>query len=186
MNYLPQPDSLSTQDAIAEMHRIYGPQIIERLKRRYPDEDPEDLWQDTLVRWLARANRDNNFKICVEKGYALAARTAGSLAIDHFRKKSVRPKQVPLDDLNFEKINGTIPSSEDQALANLGQGVVSIALSRLTDKHRNILNSMLEGFTVDEIADSEGIPKGTVRSRKFYGMRALRQAIESGEMSFND
>ena len=53
---------------------------------------------------------------------------------------------------------------------------------RLSIEHRAVLvlRYYLEQ-TPDEIAETLGIPIGTVRSRLFYGMQALRTALEADE-----
>jgi RNA polymerase sigma-70 factor, ECF subfamily len=54
------------------------------------------------------------------------------------------------------------------------------AFRRLSVEHRAIvvLHHYLD-LTVFEIADSLGVPVGTVKSRLFYAMRALRAALEA-------
>jgi RNA polymerase sigma-70 factor (ECF subfamily) len=45
----------------------------------------------------------------------------------------------------------------------------------LSVEHREVLEQMyLHGCTVGETARRLGIPPGTVKSRSFYGLRALR------------
>ena len=38
--------------------------------------------------------------------------------------------------------------------------------------------------TPDEIAETLGIPPGTIRSRLFYAMKALRAALEADERAY--
>jgi RNA polymerase sigma-70 factor (ECF subfamily) len=53
------------------------------------------------------------------------------------------------------------------------------ALGRLTEQHRDVL---VEAFLHDrpyrEIADHLGIPEGTVKSRVFHALRALRRELD--------
>ena len=55
--------------------------------------------------------------------------------------------------------------------------VVVDALNRLSPEHREVLEQVyLKGNTVAEAAKELGIPPGTVKSRSFYALRALREA----------
>jgi len=62
----------------------------------------------------------------------------------------------------------------DQVVTSM---VVVDALSRLSTEHREVLEQVyLKGNTVAEAAEVLGIPPGTVKSRSFYALRALREA----------
>lgn len=52
---------------------------------------------------------------------------------------------------------------------------VAEALTAISAAHREILNeTILRGSTVNEAAEALGIPVGTVKSRVYYALRALR------------
>ncbi len=52
------------------------------------------------------------------------------------------------------------------------------ALRRLAPKHRVVLVAAhIEGRSYDDLAVELGIPIGTVKSRVFYGLRALRKTL---------
>jgi RNA polymerase sigma-70 factor (ECF subfamily) len=55
---------------------------------------------------------------------------------------------------------------------------------RLSIDHRAIvvLHTYM-GLTLDEVADTLGVPAGTVRSRLHYAVRALRAALDADERS---
>jgi RNA polymerase sigma-70 factor (ECF subfamily) len=56
---------------------------------------------------------------------------------------------------------------------------VTDALATLTTEHREALvHTYYAGRTVNEAAVTLGIPPGTVKSRVFYALRALRLALE--------
>ncbi|MDI5942857.1 sigma factor-like helix-turn-helix DNA-binding protein, partial [Micromonospora sp. DH15] len=55
------------------------------------------------------------------------------------------------------------------------------AVARLSADHRRVLHEVyFRDRTVDEIATELGIPVGTVRSRVYYALRALRAAMGEG------
>lgn len=56
---------------------------------------------------------------------------------------------------------------------------ISDALQDLSAAHREALvETYFRGRTVNEAAAELGLPAGTVRSRVFYALRALRNALE--------
>jgi RNA polymerase sigma-70 factor, ECF subfamily len=56
--------------------------------------------------------------------------------------------------------------------------IVSEALQALTPAHREVLNeTILRDRTVNEAAEVLGIPAGTVKSRVYYAVRALRLVL---------
>jgi RNA polymerase sigma-70 factor, ECF subfamily len=57
--------------------------------------------------------------------------------------------------------------------------LVAAALGRLTHEHRDVLRECyFHGSTVAQAAQTLGIPPGTVKSRTYYALHALRLAIE--------
>jgi len=65
--------------------------------------------------------------------------------------------------------------------------VVSEALRGLSTPHREVLVEVyFRGHSVDEAARVLGIPAGTVKSRTYYALRSLRQALEERGLSTVD
>jgi RNA polymerase sigma-70 factor (ECF subfamily) len=57
--------------------------------------------------------------------------------------------------------------------------LVAAALARLTQEHRDVLRECyFRGSSVAQAAQALGIAPGTVKSRAYYALRALRLAIE--------
>jgi RNA polymerase sigma-70 factor (ECF subfamily) len=57
--------------------------------------------------------------------------------------------------------------------------LVAAALGRLTPEHRDVLRECyFLGSSVAQAAHALGIASGTVKSRTYYALRALRLAIE--------
>jgi RNA polymerase sigma-70 factor (ECF subfamily) len=56
---------------------------------------------------------------------------------------------------------------------------VEEALRRIGDQHRRVLlETYYRGRPYAEVATELGVPEGTVKSRVYYGLRALRNALE--------
>jgi len=69
--------------------------------------------------------------------------------------------------------------SHDDLDRSLRAWQVEEALGRLSDHHREVVvATYYEGLSANEVAASLGIPEGTVRSRLFYGLKALRLILD--------
>jgi RNA polymerase sigma-70 factor (ECF subfamily) len=56
---------------------------------------------------------------------------------------------------------------------------VEEALRRIGEQHRRVLvETYLRGRPYMEVANELGVPEGTIKSRVYYGLRALRNALE--------
>jgi RNA polymerase sigma-70 factor (ECF subfamily) len=61
----------------------------------------------------------------------------------------------------------------------MNRHLAAAALSRLTQEHRDVLRECcFRGNSVAPTARALGIAPGTVKSRTYYALRALRLAIE--------
>ena len=132
----------------------------------------EDIVQDTIVRaWQNRAVLDTARDSIRPWLFTVARR----IAIDQHRRRTARPTEV----------NGTagdiaLMSAADSAdvEAGLDRIVVLDALSALSADHRDvIMQTYYSGRTVAEAAQQLGVPVGTVKSRTFYALKALKLAL---------
>jgi RNA polymerase sigma-70 factor (ECF subfamily) len=127
----------------------------------------EDIVQETLLRaWQhpeAIADRP-------ARPWLFAV--ARNLAIDAYRARRARPHEVGETALEV------LPSSDDADRA-LESWAVADALSALRPDHRGVLfETYYRGKSVADAAATLGVPEGTVKSRTFYALRALRLALE--------
>lgn len=73
---------------------------------------------------------------------------------------------------------GTNCPTADEAEDLLRKVAVADALRAISAAHREILNeTILRGRTVNEAAAAMGLPVGTVKSRVYYALRALRVVL---------
>jgi RNA polymerase sigma-70 factor (ECF subfamily) len=131
----------------------------------------EDIVQETLVRAWHHAGSLTPERGSV-RGWLL--RVARNIIIDRHRARQARPTEVeesatePADDRN----------ESDQVLDTLH---MLDALGNLRPEHRAVLVEVYyRGLTLVEAADVLGVPVGTVKSRIYYALRALRLAFEEG------
>jgi RNA polymerase sigma-70 factor, ECF subfamily len=79
---------------------------------------------------------------------------------------------------------GVEPSVEPLEQALLSWQVEE-AMRRIGEDHRRVLvETHYRGRPYAEVAEELGVPEGTVKSRVYYGLRALRIALE--EMGYED
>ncbi|GAB3971260.1 sigma-70 family RNA polymerase sigma factor [Streptomyces sparsus] len=100
-----------------------------------------------------------------------------NLVIDDHRARQARP--VERHPAHFA-LSATGPEAEAVDLVEraLTAQVVAEALRDLTDQQREILaHTYFLGHSVAQVSQALGIPGGTVKSRTFYAMRALRTAL---------
>jgi RNA polymerase sigma-70 factor, ECF subfamily len=105
-------------------------------------------------------------------------RIARNAIIDRRRRSSVRPGLAAFGEDDMGETGVLDESIEQVAL----RWQVSAALARLTPDHREVVRlAHYEGMTMREIADTKGLPIGTIKSRAWYAMRSLRLALEEME-----
>lgn len=127
----------------------------------------EDVVQEALVRAWRHPDSLANGKGSV-RGWLLTV--VRNIVVDQVRARARRAPEVresPPD----AAVEG------DHADQIVNSMVVVDALNRLSPEHREVLEQVyLKGNTVAEAAKELGIPPGTVKSRSFYALRALREA----------
>jgi RNA polymerase sigma-70 factor (ECF subfamily) len=129
----------------------------------------EDLVQETLLRaWRHPEALDP------DRGSVRAwlFTTARNLAIDSWRRRSVRVGEVVTD---------VVPESpsDDETDRTVEAWLIAEALARLSAVHREVLvECFYQGRSVAEAAVRLGVPPGTVKSRTHYALRSLRLVLE--------
>ena len=92
-----------------------------------------------------------------------------NVVIDLGRARSVRPAVA----------EGGIEPSVDPLDEALLAWQVEEAMRRIGDEHRRVLvETYYRARPYAEVAAELGVPEGTVKSRVYYGLRALRVALE--------
>ncbi|HEX2586791.1 MAG TPA: sigma-70 family RNA polymerase sigma factor [Gaiellales bacterium] len=72
---------------------------------------------------------------------------------------------------------------EDQAWQGVAREQVRAAMSKLPDPHREVLElAYFAGYTQSQLAERLAVPIGTVKSRTFAAMNALRELLAASGM----
>jgi RNA polymerase sigma-70 factor (ECF subfamily) len=129
----------------------------------------EDVVQETLLRAWRHPEALDEKRGPVRSWLFTVAR---NVAVDAHRARRARPAEVGDDAL------AVVPASDEIEHA-LDSWLVADAMSSLSPDHRAVLvETYYRGRSVNEAAGVLGIPPGTVKSRTFYALRALKLALE--------
>jgi len=155
--------------ALAELDRRHRPAVRAWVLRRHGDEElADEVVTETMQRLWQRRDRFDPARGSAAAWVFVLARTT---CADLLRARRRRP--VPVAHLREPA------TVEDQAERIVEAAVVAQLLDRLSAEHREVIRlAFVDGLTRIEIADRLGLPLGTVKTRVFYGMRALRLAAE--------
>jgi RNA polymerase sigma-70 factor (ECF subfamily) len=137
----------------------------------------EDVVQETLLRaWrhpeALQPNRGSP--------RAWLRTVARNVAFDDYRARQARPREVGIE------LADRVPEPGDDAIDRaLEAWIIAEALESLTPAHREVLvETFYRGGSVADASAALGVPPGTIKSRTFYALRALRGAlVERGVIS---
>lgn len=135
----------------------------------------EDVVQETLLRCWRTQSLDGTQSL-----RPWLFRVARNLVIDEYRLRMARPQEVDgsawLDDL---------PPKRDDVDLLLSSIILRRALKELSPDHREVLyQTYYTGRSTREAALVLGIPAGTVKSRLYHAVRALRVVLGVVETPF--
>jgi RNA polymerase sigma-70 factor (ECF subfamily) len=128
----------------------------------------EDVVQETMLRGWQHAG-----ELRPEQAGSWLHEVARNVAISTYhRRRRARPREIPLDET-------LVPAAGDGLDGMMDALVIASALDSLSADHRQVIVELyFRRRSVAEVADMLSIPEGTVRSRCFYGLRALRRTLE--------
>jgi RNA polymerase sigma-70 factor, ECF subfamily len=165
--------ALSRERDVREAYAAHSGELYGFAVRSLGDSGlAEEAVQETFVRaW--RAGKRFDPKIGSLRTWLFAI--LRNVVIDLGRARAVRPGVAE---------GGVEPSVEplDEALE---AWQMEEAMRRIGSDHRRVIvETYYRGRPYAEVAEELGVPEGTVKSRVYYGLRALRVVLE--EMGYED
>lgn len=134
----------------------------------------EDCVQETFLRaWRSRSS----YRADVASTRTWLFAIARNVVVDAHRTRSRRP--VLVEDDHLERAG---PTHNDAAQVT-DRIALTAGLAQLAPEHREVIVAVqIEGIGYAELAERTGVPIGTLRSRMFYGLKALKDRIgEEGD-----
>ncbi len=168
-----QPGALKRERDVREAYAAHSGELFGFALRSLGDSGlAEEAVQETFVRaWRAGDRFDPQIGSLRTWLFAILR----NVVIDLSRARAARPVVAA---------SGVEPSVEplDEALL---AWQVEEAMRRIGEDHRRVLvETHYRGRPYAEVAKELGVPEGTVKSRVYYGLRALRVVLE--EMGYED
>lgn len=161
--------ALNEEAGVRAAYRAYGAELFGFACRSLGDRGlAEEAVQETFLRaWRAADRFDPSIAPLRTWLYSIMR----NVAIDMTRARAIRPSVA-----EGEPALEPVADPFDRALVSWQ---VEEALRRLGDEHRRVLiETYYRARPYAEVAAELGVPEGTVKSRVYYALRALRLSLE--------
>ncbi len=165
------PRPTSADALIRSLYEEHGRSVLAYATRLTGDQAAaEDIVQETFLRAWRNEDKLVEGKGSV-RGWLLTV--ARNIVTDRARARAVRPTEVA-------EVADRPPVDADHSESVVNTMVVLDALHQVSPEHREVLVELYyKGRSMTEAAAALGVPPGTVKSRSYYALRALR-AVMSG------
>ncbi len=181
------PGKRSSIEELRVLYDLHGAEIFRFCNRLLGDVgNAEEAVQETFLRaWRSADSWDSGIATKRTWMYAIAR----NACIDLLR---ARQRRVPLDNPGYgENSDGERSllkeaGTDDPAFESvMSSWLLEEALRRIGPDHRDaIISTYVQDRSYPEVAAELGIPEATLRTRVFYGLRALRKVLE--EMGWHE
>jgi RNA polymerase sigma-70 factor (ECF subfamily) len=170
--------ALGTEDGVRAVYAAHGTELFRFALRSLNDRGlAEEAVQETFVRaWQAADRFDDGLGSLRTWLFAIIR----NVVIDLSRARAVRPA------LPVQEAAGDVVDLTDDAVDRvLGAWQVEEALGMVSEEHRRALIEVhYRGRPYADVAAELRVPVGTVKSRVFYALKAMRLALE--ELGWTD
>ena len=163
-------DGVPTWEEVARDHGRFLYNVAYRLAGN--DDDAQDLVQEALLRVRKGLERYQPGSL---EGWL--ARIVTNVFLDEMRRRKRRPTDALPDDPG--RVLPPAPAA-DEVQTGLSEEIQQ-ALAELPDEFRvPVVLCDVSDLSYEQIAESTGVPIGTVRSRIHRGRRMLRASLTAG------
>jgi RNA polymerase sigma-70 factor (ECF subfamily) len=170
--------ALASDAGVRAVYAAHGPELYRFALRSLGDRGlAEEAVQEVFVRaWQAADRFDDALGSLRTWLFAIVR----NVVIDLSRARAVRPLLAgPYEDAVGE------PWEAEALDRMLNTWQVEEALRKVSEEHRRVLVEVhYKGRPYADVADALGVPVGTVKSRVFYALKAMRLALE--ELGWTD
>ncbi|WP_412746060.1 sigma-70 family RNA polymerase sigma factor [Krasilnikovia sp. MM14-A1004] len=157
--------------ALRHLNDVHGPVLLAYITRltRGNIHWAQDILQETYLRaWRNPEARNSDGRWSRAWLFTVARR----ITIDHVRAVQARPPEYLDERIDAHRGIG------DEFERHLDRREVREAIAELPERQQRILIEIyFRERTVEEAAEILGIPAGTVKSRTFYALKALRERL---------
>lgn len=137
------------------------------------DGDIEDVAQEVFVGARRRLHAFHGGSLA-NWLYCITARAAR----DHRRRAWFRRWLRPDEDVDMDVFALSSPGPDEDVARKQDRVLLARLLARMSEKKRTVLILFdVEGYTGEEIAEIQGIPVDTVRTRLHHARRELRERL---------
>ncbi len=166
-------------EALSELYDRYGRLVFGlALNSVGNSATAEEITQDVFLRvWQhARQYRADRAKVSTWLTSITRHR-----AIDQLRRRGSRPEQRSVDWAELEPgVEPSVNGPEQVAALAMERERIHAAIAQLSEEQRRVLAlAYFQGLTQSQIAESLGLPLGTVKTRIRLGMQKLRDMLQA-------
>jgi RNA polymerase sigma-70 factor (ECF subfamily) len=162
------------EELVTAIYREHGPALRRFvLGATSSPHQVEDVVQETVLRvWRQGPDITGNLR-------SYLFRTARNVMIDNYRRTQRRPQEARRPPDSEDGPGWEPPPDTGRIDGLLDRVLMEEALQRLSAAHRDVVVALhYRRFTIAEAAVQLNLPTGTVKSRAFYAIKALRTILE--------
>ncbi len=169
----PLTTDLRDERSLRAAYATHADELYRFALRELRDEGwAQDVVQDVFLRaWRAADSYDAQLGGVRTWLFTIAR----NVVIDQVRRRAARPV-TPVAAESLVALGGADAGFDE---ATMTSWVVENALRRLSPEHREVLvETYLRGRSYAEVSAETGVPVSTLRTRAFYGLKALRLVLD--------